>query len=53
MDPTNSSITLTKTHTMLQSVHAIANTYYYRMEPKNYVYRLNIRLVLAITLKML
>jgi hypothetical protein len=50
MVPANSSIALlTKTHTILQSLHVLPNTYHYRMEPKNYVYRPNIRLVLVIT----
>ena len=47
-DPTNGSSTPTKANTMLQSVHVLPNTYFYRMEPKNYVYRPNIRLVLVI-----
>jgi hypothetical protein len=46
MDPTKRSITQPKTHTVLQSVHVLPNTYYYRMEPKNYVDQpKNIRLV--------
>jgi hypothetical protein len=38
MDPTNRSITQTKTHTVLQSLHVLPNTYYYRMEPNHYLF---------------
>jgi hypothetical protein len=51
MDLTSKSLAQTKTYTMLQSLHVLPYTYYYeyRIEPKNYVYRPNNRLVLAIT----
>jgi hypothetical protein len=43
------SSTTTKTHTVLQRLYALPNTYYERMEAKNYDYLPNISLVLAIT----
>jgi hypothetical protein len=46
MDRTNPP---TKTQTVLQHISVVPNTYYDRMEPKKYVYRPNINLVLAIT----
>ena len=54
-DPTNGSSipTKTKTKTVLPSLCVLPNAYYERMEPNHYVCWLNIRLVLAITLKML
>jgi hypothetical protein len=39
MDPTNRSITQTKTQTLLQSLHVLPNTYYCGMEPNHYVYQ--------------
>jgi hypothetical protein len=48
MDPTKRSITQPKNQTMLQSVHVLPNTYYYRMGANHYVYRHYIRLVLVI-----
>jgi hypothetical protein len=49
MHPARKSLTQTKTHTMLQSLHVLPYTYYYRTEPKNYVYRPYSRLVLVIS----
>jgi hypothetical protein len=49
MDTANRSITQTKIHTVLQSVHVLPHTYYYRMESNHYVCQPNIRLVLVIT----
>jgi hypothetical protein len=49
MDSTNRSIAQTKTHTVQQSLHVLPYIYYYRMEPQNYVFLPNIRLVLVIT----
>jgi hypothetical protein len=49
MDTTNRSITqMTKTHTVLQTLHVLPNIHYYRMEPNHYVYWPYIRLVLVI-----
>jgi hypothetical protein len=48
MQPTKNSITPTKTHTILQSLYLLPNTYYYSTEPNPYVYPHNIYLVLAI-----
>jgi hypothetical protein len=52
-DPTNGSSIPTKTKTVLPSLYVLPNAYYERMEPNHYVCWLNIRLVLAFTLKML
>jgi hypothetical protein len=48
-DPTKSSITPTKTQTMLQSLYFLPNTYFLRTESIIYVYQPNISPVLAIT----
>jgi hypothetical protein len=53
MDPTNRSIPQTKTHTILQSLHVLSNTYYHRMEPNCYVYQPNIRILMVITKKII
>jgi hypothetical protein len=45
----NRSSTPTKTQIVFQHLYVLPNTYYERMEPKNYVCRPNIRLVLVIT----
>jgi hypothetical protein len=48
MEPTKTSITPTKTPTMLQSLYVLPNTYNESMESNSYIYRHNIYLVLAI-----
>jgi hypothetical protein len=53
MDQTNLHSTPTETKTVLPSLYVVPNTYFERMEPNHYVCWLNIRLVLAITLKMI
>ena len=49
MDQTNRSITQTNTHSTIQSLHLLPNIYYYMMDPNNYVYRPNNKLVMVIT----
>jgi hypothetical protein len=49
MEPTKTSITPTKTRTVLQSLYVLPNTYYKSMESNPYDYRHNIYVDLAIT----